>query len=64
MPFSMLPTGPAVGATVRAAARTVLPVGGESWGKKATRARRALRNAFVRRAEHDERLRRKDGSDG
>lgn len=60
VPFSTLPGTRAPGTAARAVARTVLRRHDESWRRKLARAARALRNAFLRRSEHEERLRRDD----
>jgi hypothetical protein len=54
--FSILPFRRACGAATRAVARDLRPAPGETWRIKLRRTRRALGNAFVRRAEHDTEL--------
>jgi hypothetical protein len=51
--FDALPPGLAVRATLDELRQDVTPAPGESWGSKARRSRRAVRNALVRRSEHD-----------
>jgi hypothetical protein len=52
--FSIMPFGRAA-STLPATLRVELaPEGDESWGEKLARSKRALRNAFRRRSEHDE----------
>jgi hypothetical protein len=47
------PPGRAVGDMFSAAARELRPAPGEPWDAKLVRTRRAFRNAFARRADHD-----------
>lgn len=58
MPFSAYSPAGAARAAGQGIARTIGPHGEESWAQKLRRARRALRHAFVRRSEHERRLRR------
>ena len=51
--FDAFPAGLAVRATVDELWEDVTPEPGETWGTKLRRSRRAVRNAFVRRSEHD-----------
>ena len=55
-PFWALPPHRAAVVAGRVLARELLPAPGESWGRKLTRSRLALRNAFRRRSEHESRL--------
>jgi hypothetical protein len=52
-PFSVLPPQRAFGVAGEAVARGLRPAPGETWGIKAGRAGRALRNAFERISVHD-----------
>lgn len=54
--FSVLPFWRACAASARAIARDLTPLPGEPWRVKLRRTRRAVGNAFVRRAEHDSEL--------
>lgn len=56
-PFAALAPVPALGDAARAFRRTVRPRRDEGWRAKLGRVRRAFRHAFVRRAEHEQRLR-------
>ena len=51
--WDALPPGLAAKATFDELREDVTPEPGESWGSKLGRSRRAVRNAFVRRSEHD-----------
>ena len=51
--FDALPPSLAAQATVDELLDDLTPEPGESWGSKLRRSRRAVRNAFVRRSEHD-----------
>lgn len=51
--FDALPSGLAVHATLGELRQDVTPEPGESWGSKLHRSRRAVRNALVRRSDHD-----------
>lgn len=51
--FDAFPAGLATRATLGEVWEDVTPEPGESWGTKLRRSRRAVRNAFVRRSEHD-----------
>ena len=54
--FSVLPFRKACGASFRAIGRDLRPAPGETWRIKLVRTRRAVANAFVRRADHDDEL--------
>jgi hypothetical protein len=54
--FSALPPKEACARLAASAARELRPAPGETVGEKVGRTRRAVRNAFVRRVEHDETL--------
>lgn len=56
-PFWGLPPRRALRASARGFARTAKPMPNERWGDKLARTRRAIRNALVRRSEHDRGLR-------
>lgn len=56
-PFAALTPADALGAAAREFGRTVRPRRDEGWRAKLGRMGRAFRHAFVRRAEHEERLR-------
>jgi hypothetical protein len=51
--FDALPPAPAARAALREVGEDLTPAPGESWGSKLDRSGRAVRNAFVRRSEHD-----------
>ena len=51
--FDALPPSLAARATLDELHEDLTPDPGESWGSKLRRSRRAVRNAFVRRSEHD-----------
>jgi hypothetical protein len=51
--FDALPPALATCAALREVGEDLTPAPGESWGSKLDRSRRAVRNAFVRRSEHD-----------
>jgi hypothetical protein len=51
--FDALPPALATRAALREVGEDLTPAPGESWGDKLDRSRRAVRNAFVRRSEHD-----------
>lgn len=51
--WDAFPPGVAARATLDELREDVTPDPGETWGAKARRSRRAVRNAFVRRSEHD-----------
>jgi hypothetical protein len=53
-PFSVLPPHRAFGVAGQAVARGLRPAPGETWGIKAGRVGRALRNAFDRVSAHDQ----------
>jgi hypothetical protein len=55
-PYWGLPFDKAVRASLAAVAAEVEPAEGETWGEKWRRIRRAVRNAFVSRAEHARQL--------
>lgn len=52
--FDAFPPRLAVRATLDELGEDVTPEPGETWGVKLRRSRRAVRNAFVRRSEHDQ----------
>jgi hypothetical protein len=52
-PFAALPLLPALKAGARGAWGTLRRADGETWRRKLARTRRALKNAFVRRSEHE-----------
>ena len=54
--FAVLPPGRAALELVSVLGQEVKPEAGETWGRKLARTRTALRNASVRRSEHDEEL--------
>ena len=54
--FSALPPHQALRAASRTLGRELLPAHGETWAEKLARSRLAIRNAFVRRSEHDRAL--------
>jgi hypothetical protein len=60
--FSVLPPRRACAAAVAAVGRDLRPAPGETWPLKLRRTRRAVANAFVRRAQHDEELRRMESA--
>jgi Uncharacterised nucleotidyltransferase len=51
--WDAFPPGTAARATLGELREDVTPDPGETWGSKMSRSRRAVRNAFVRRSEHD-----------
>lgn len=56
-PFWGLPLRRALRASARGVAHTVKPTPNERWRAKLARSRRAIRNAFVRRSQHEHDLR-------
>lgn len=60
-PFAALAPVAALGDAARAFGRTVRPQPDEGWRAKLDRVRRAFRRAFVRRREHEQRLREEEG---
>jgi len=56
-PFSALPPGLALRTAARGFASTAQPTPDEGWRAKLARSARALRNAFLRRSEHERSLR-------
>jgi hypothetical protein len=58
--FAVLPPGRAVRELSAVVVQEIRPEANETWGQKLARTRTAVRNAAVRRSEHDEELGRSD----
>jgi len=60
-PFAALPPSPALRGAAHGLAHAAKPVEGEGWRSKLSRTTRAVRDASVRRSEHERRIRDRQG---